>query len=118
MEIRPRRQTGGELLLKSYQTKSVLAMIAMLSDGDMRRLPTVVRNQALVLKGFAGDEVVANFEQEKQRLLGTKTKVVDNTLPGWELDGAGISKKKKRSKGRFLTKEEGDKQQNRKDIKT
>lgn len=90
------------------------------SDGDMKRLPMVLRNQALVLKAFAGDEVVANFEQEKQETARDEDeKVVDNTLPGWgNWTGAGISKKEqKRSKGRFLTKEGGIKQQNRKDIR-
>lgn len=90
------------------------------SNGDVRRLPRAVRNQELILKAFAGDEVVANFEQEKQENARDEDeKVVDNTLPGWgNWTGAGISKKEqKRSKGRFLTTEEGIKQQNRKDLR-
>ncbi|KAI9880455.1 MAG: hypothetical protein M1830_003097 [Pleopsidium flavum] len=87
---------------------------------DMRRLPVIMRNQELVKKAFAGDEVVADFEQEKQDTAQDQDeKVVDLTLPGWgSWTGAGISKKEqKRNKGRFLTKEEGIKKQNRKDLK-
>lgn len=90
------------------------------SDGDTKRLSRVTRNQELVLKAFAGDEVVANFEEEKQETARDEDeKVVDNTLPGWgNWTGAGISKREqKRGKGRFLTKEEGIKQQNRKDLR-
>lgn len=87
---------------------------------DMRRLPIIMRNRELVKKAFAGDEVVGDFEQEKQDIARDQDeKVVDHTLPGWgSWTGAGISKKEqKRTKGRFLTKEEGIKKQNRKDLK-
>ena len=90
------------------------------SDGDTRHSPRAARNQELVLKAFAGDEVVASFEKDKQDTARDEDEqVIDNTLPGWgNWTGAGISKKEqKRNQGRFLTKEEGIKKQNRKDRK-
>ena len=90
------------------------------SDEETEHLPRALRNKELVLKAFAGDEVVASFEQEKQDTARDEDeKVVDNTLPGWgNWTGVGISKKEqKRNKGRFLTKEEGIKKQNRKDLR-
>lgn len=80
--------------------------------------PLVIRNQELVRQAFAGDEVVADFEKEKlQTVQDEEEKVVDNTIPGWgSWTGTGISKKElKRSKGRFLTKEAGIKEEHRKD---
>lgn len=40
-------------------------------DDDTERLPFVLRNQDLVRKAFAGDEVVADFDREKQKLSKT-----------------------------------------------
>lgn len=80
----------------------------------------VIRNQELVRQAFAGDEVVADFEKEKlQTVQDEEEKVVDNTIPGWgSWTGTGISKKElKRSKGRFLTKEAGIKEEHRKDAR-
>ncbi|MCJ1367678.1 hypothetical protein MMC16_006812 [Acarospora aff. strigata] len=88
------------------------------SNGDWSGFPVAMSNQELVKKAFAGDEVVANFDQEKKEIAQDEDeRVVDNTLPGWgNWTGVGISKKEiKRNRGRFLTKEEGTKQQNRKD---
>lgn len=82
--------------------------------------PLVIRNQDLVRQAFAGDEVVADFEKEKfQTIQDEEEKVVDNTIPGWgNWIGAGISKKEqKRSKGRFLRKEAGIKEEHRKDAR-
>ena len=80
--------------------------------------PLVTRNQDLVRQAFAGDEVVADFEKEKfQTIQDEDEKVIDNTIPGWgSWTGTGISKKEqKRSKGRFLRKEAGIKEEYRKD---
>ncbi|KZF24886.1 Utp14-domain-containing protein [Xylona heveae TC161] len=90
------------------------------SEAGNPQLPFVLRNQDLVKKAFAGDEVVADFEDEKKQTAEDEDeKVVDNMLPGWgSWAGAGVSKKQeKRNKGRFLSKEEGIKKDQRKDAK-
>lgn len=87
---------------------------------DAANLPFILRNQNLVHKAFAGDEVVANFEEEKRALVQDEDeKVIDNTLPGWgSWIGAGIGKKAlKRNKGKVLTKVPGTAPETRQDAK-
>lgn len=87
---------------------------------DAANLPFVLRNQDLVRKAFAGDEVVANFEQEKRATIQDEDeKLVDNTLPGWgSWTGAGIGKKaERRNKGKVLTKIPGIVAERRQDAK-
>ena len=89
-------------------------------DGEDLKLPFAIRDQDLIARAFAGDDVVAQFEQEKEELAEEQDdKVIDNTLPGWgSWAGDGISsREKKRNKGRFLTKIEGVKKQDRQDAK-
>ena len=89
------------------------------SDSDSGELPKL-GNQELVQRAFAGDDVVAHFENEKKETVGEEgEQVVDNTLPGWgSWMGEGLSKKERsRSKGRFLTTKEGIKPSDRKDAK-
>ncbi|TAQ89601.1 hypothetical protein B7494_g2093 [Chlorociboria aeruginascens] len=91
------------------------------SDNDSAiRLPFAIRDQELIKRAFAGADVVGEFEAEKRQMVEDEDeKVIDNTLPGWgSWVGDGVSKKDKtRNKGRFLTKSEGVKEQNRKDAK-
>ena len=101
------------------------AASAVMIDGDdeddnTERLPFVLRNQDLVRKAFAGDEVVADFDKEKQQTVEEEQdKIIDNTLPGWGTwTGAGISKKQeKRNKGKVLVKEPGIAKEKRQDAK-
>ena len=89
-------------------------------DDDTGKLPFVLRNQDLVRKAFAGDEIVADFEKEKQQTVeDEQDKMIDNTLPGWgNWTGAGIGKKQqKHNKGRNLTKEPGIAKEKRQDAK-
>ena len=89
-------------------------------DDEAERLPFVLRNQDLVRKAFAGDEVVADFAEEKQQVIkDDEEKTIDNTLPGWgSWTGAGISKKQeKRNKGKVLVKEPGIAKEKRQDAK-
>ena len=84
------------------------------------RMPFVLRNQDLVRKAFAGDEVVADFEKEKAQIMHDEdVKIVDATLLGWgNWTGEGVGKKvQKRNKGRVLKKEEGVAKEKRKDAK-
>lgn len=81
-------------------------------DAAAANLPFVLRNQDLVRKAFAGDDVVAAFAQEKRATIRDEgEKVIDDTLPGWgSWIGPGIGKKAQRrnnnnnKKGRILTK--------------
>ena len=89
-------------------------------DDEAERQPFVLRNQDLVRKAFAGDEVVADFAKEKrQTITDEEEKIVDKTLPGWGTwTGAGITKKQeKRNKGKVLVKEPGIAKEKRQDAK-
>lgn len=89
-------------------------------DEESNRLPFVMRNQDLVRKAFAGDEVLADFQKEKEETMhDEEEKVIDNTLPGWgHWTGAGISKKeRKRNRGKVLVKVGGIQKEKRLDAK-
>ena len=98
---------------------------AMNGDDDQEedgteRLPFVLRNQELVRKAFAGDEVVADFAKEKRQTIKDEAeKVIDNTLPGWGTwTGTGVSKRQeKRNRGRVLVKKPGIAKEKRQDAK-
>ncbi|KAI4240429.1 MAG: hypothetical protein L6R40_005140 [Gallowayella cf. fulva] len=82
--------------------------------------PFVLDNAELVRQAFAGDDVMAKFEKEKeQRMESEDEKVVDKTLTGWgHWTGAGIGKKAQgRNKNRVLSKQEGIPKAQRQDAK-
>ncbi|CAH0016451.1 unnamed protein product [Clonostachys rhizophaga] len=90
------------------------------SDDADQHLPLAIRDQQLVARAFAGEDVVGEFEREKEEVAEQDDdKVIDNTLPGWgSWVGDGVSnREKKRHQGRFLTKVEGIKKNDRKDAK-
>ncbi|KAI9151777.1 U6 small nucleolar RNA-associated protein [Paramyrothecium foliicola] len=93
------------------------------SDSDAaadQHLPMAIRDQELVARAFAGEDVVGQFQREKEEIEeADDDKVVDNTLPGWgSWVGDGVSARElNRHKGRFLTKVEGVKKKDRKDAK-
>jgi len=105
--------------------ESTTALGTVASDGEndddsADKLPFVLRNQDLIRKGFAGDEVVAQFEAEKRATMeDEEEKVIDNTLPGWgSWTGAGIGKKvQKRNKNKVITKQPGIAKEERQDAK-
>ncbi|KAL4941504.1 Utp14 protein-domain-containing protein [Aspergillus oleicola] len=82
-------------------------------------VPVLLKNHDLVKRAFAGDEVVAEFEQEKLDTIEDEgDKVIDETLPGWgSWTGDGVSRKEKKRQRKVLTKVEGIKPENRKDAK-
>lgn len=85
-----------------------------------QHMPLAIRDQALVARAFAGDDVVTEFAHEKDQVAeADDDKIIDNTLPGWgSWVGDGVSgREKKRHQGRFLTKVEGIKKKDRKDAK-
>ncbi|KAL7622367.1 hypothetical protein AAE478_007871 [Parahypoxylon ruwenzoriense] len=90
------------------------------SDDEDSHLPIQFRERDLIEKAFGGLDVVAEFEQEKTAIEEEDDeKIIDNTLPGWGgWVGDGVSsREKKRHQGRFLTKQEGIKKNDRKDAK-
>ncbi|RAL67744.1 hypothetical protein DID88_008477 [Monilinia fructigena] len=98
---------------KSKKPKSKTAQILEASDEDSEddgaiHLPFAIKDQELIKRAFAGADV---DEDEK---------VIDNTIPGWgSWVGDGVSKREKaKNKGRFLTKSEGIKEQNRKEMQS
>ncbi|KAF7955257.1 uncharacterized protein EAE97_000516 [Botrytis byssoidea] len=110
---------------KSKKAKSKTAQILEASDEDSEddgaiHLPFAIKDQELIKRAFAGADVVGDFEAEKKQTIEDEDeKVIDNTIPGWgSWVGDGVSKREKaKNKGRFLTKSEGIKEQNRKDAK-
>jgi U3 small nucleolar RNA-associated protein 14 len=107
---------------KKNSKKSSMLEVSSDESGeeDSAQLPFAVRDQELIKRAFAGADVVGEFEAEKKQTIEDEgEKTIDNTLPGWgSWVGDGLSKKERaRNKGRFLTKTEGIKEQNRKDAK-
>ncbi|KAL8734685.1 MAG: hypothetical protein Q9166_001341 [cf. Caloplaca sp. 2 TL-2023] len=92
-------------------------------DGEVEnqsKKPFVLRNQELVRRAFAGDDVVAEFEKEKEETMQSEDeKVIDKTLAGWgHWTGEGIGKKaQRRNKNRVLSKQEGIPKAQRQDAK-
>ncbi|KAK4034429.1 Utp14 protein-domain-containing protein [Parachaetomium inaequale] len=89
-------------------------------DDDALHLPLAIRDQQLIERAFAGEDVHGQFEEEKAEVAHEDDeKEIDNTLPGWgNWVGDGVSNRdKKRHQGRFITKVEGVKKKDRKDFK-
>lgn len=87
---------------------------------ESSKAPFIHRNQELVRKAFAGDDVVGQFEEEKEeRMQSEDEKMVDMTLAGWgSWIGAGIGRKaQERKQKRFLSKQEGVPRGKRQDAK-
>lgn len=108
----------------SKSGSSSRALTAQADEGDSSdddiHLPLAVRDLELVNRAFGGEDVVAEFEAEKDAIASEDDeKMIDNTMPGWgNWAGEGISKRaQKRSKGRVMTKKEGIKKKDRKDAK-
>lgn len=89
-------------------------------DEDAMHLPLAIRDQQLLQRAFAGEDVAQEFEEEKANIeKEDDEKEIDNTLPGWgSWVGEGVSnREKKRHQGRFITKVEGVKKKDRKDFR-
>ncbi|KAL2150757.1 hypothetical protein VTH82DRAFT_7320 [Thermothelomyces myriococcoides] len=83
-------------------------------------LPLAIRDQKLIERAFAGEDVHGQFDEEKAEIeREDDEKEIDNTLPGWgSWVGEGVSnREKKKHQGRFITKVEGVKKKDRKDFK-
>ncbi|KAK4105175.1 Utp14-domain-containing protein [Parathielavia hyrcaniae] len=89
------------------------------NEADLH-LPMAIRDQKLIERAFAGEDVHGQFEEEKAEMeKEDDEKEIDNTLPGWgNWVGEGVSnREKRRHQGRFITKVEGVKKKDRKDFK-
>lgn len=90
-------------------------------DDEGLDLDVVHRNQALTAKGFAGDDVAAEFNREKKAIIAEEeSSETVNYLPGWGAwAGDGMSKaEQKRNKGfKTVIKKEGIDANKRKDKK-
>ncbi|TLS23909.1 hypothetical protein PpBr36_08140 [Pyricularia pennisetigena] len=82
-------------------------------------MPLGILDKELADRAFAGEDLVASFEQEKTAVEEEDDdKVIDNTLPGWgSWGGAGVSNRQRKNQKKFLTKVEGVKKKDRKDAK-
>ncbi|KAH0544375.1 hypothetical protein FGG08_001516 [Glutinoglossum americanum] len=90
------------------------------SEDAHLNVPVSIKDQELMKRAFAGDDVVEEFEKEKKKTIhDEEEKIIDNSLPGWgNWTGAGVSKKEeKRNKGKVLSKVEGIKEGKRRDAK-
>jgi U3 small nucleolar RNA-associated protein 14 len=111
---------GPPLKAKASQARESNDSDADSDEGEDLHLPLAIRDQELVARAFAGEDVVGEFEREKAQMEEEDDdKVIDNTLPGWgSWVGDGVSSRDlKRNQGRFLTKVEGVKKKDRKDAK-
>lgn len=123
-QVSPCDAGGEENLLNNFkkaQPSADLKVVETESEDESDvRLPFIMRNQDLIRRAFAGDDVVAEFEKEKMSTVHEEEeKTVDSTLPGWgNWTGAGISKKEqKRNKGKVLMKQAGIRRTERQDAK-
>lgn len=91
------------------------------SSDDEIHLPLALRDHELVDRAFAGEDVAAEFEEEKAAIMSEDDeKTINTTMPGWgSWTGDGISKRaQKRNKGKVTTtKKAGIKKKDRKDAK-
>ncbi|KAJ4424884.1 hypothetical protein N0V82_000387 [Gnomoniopsis sp. IMI 355080] len=91
------------------------------SSDDEIHLPLALRDHELVDRAFAGEDVAAEFEEEKAAIMSEDDeKIINTTMPGWgSWTGDGISKRAlKRNKGKVTTtKKAGIKKKDRKDAK-
>ncbi|KAG7192070.1 uncharacterized protein KQ657_002430 [Scheffersomyces spartinae] len=73
-------------------------------DGDVR----VFKQQDLIKQAFAGDDVVNEFEREKQQVIEDEDdKEEDLTLPGWGDWAGGLNKNKKNKRRKIIKKIDG-----------
>ncbi|KAK3316155.1 Utp14 protein-domain-containing protein [Apodospora peruviana] len=105
---------------KNSQSSTTTDVREESDDEDAVHLPMAIRDQELIKRAFAGEDVVGEFEREKGEIeKEDDDKEIDNTLPGWgSWVGEGVSKREQaRHQGRFMTKIEGVNKKDRKDFK-
>ncbi|KAK9385219.1 small-subunit processome [Lipomyces mesembrius] len=89
--------------------------VMMVHKGGRRAKPAEFVQRELVKRAFAGDDVVREFQEEKQKTVEDEgDKEVDVTLPGW---GSWTGKGVRKSQKKFIQKVEGINAKNRQDSK-
>ncbi|KAM5475989.1 hypothetical protein MauCBS54593_000672 [Microsporum audouinii] len=88
-------------------------------DEDEPNMPVLLKNEELIKRAFAGDEVLETFNKEKKQTVEEEgDRVVEDTLPGWgSWAGAGLSRSEKKQVKRTFTTIEGISAEKRKDAK-
>ncbi|EFR00062.1 hypothetical protein MGYG_03069 [Nannizzia gypsea CBS 118893] len=88
-------------------------------DEDNAGMPVLLKNEELIRRAFAGDEVLETFRKEKKQTVEEEDdKVVEDTLPGWgSWAGAGLSRSDKKRVQRTFTTVRGISAEKRKDAK-
>ncbi|KAK4147523.1 Utp14 protein-domain-containing protein [Dichotomopilus funicola] len=118
---KPKAKSHATPAITTSTTDGTVATAAEDSEeDDALHLPMAIRDQHLIERAFAGEDVHGQFEEEKAEMeQEDDEKEVDNTLPGWgNWVGDGVSnREKKKHQGRFVTKVEGVKKKDRKDYK-
>ncbi|CAI4642988.1 BAF_collapsed_G0043750.mRNA.1.CDS.1 [Saccharomyces cerevisiae] len=77
------------------------------SDNEQGDNVFMFKQQDVIAEAFAGDDVVAEFQEEKKRVIDDEDdKEVDTTLPGWG-EWAGAGSKPKNKKRKFIKKVKG-----------
>ncbi|CAD6638554.1 CEI_1a_G0039280.mRNA.1.CDS.1 [Saccharomyces cerevisiae] len=77
------------------------------SDNEQGDNVFMFKQQDVIAEAFAGDDVVAEFQEEKKRVIDDEDdKEVDTTLPGWG-EWAGAGSKPKHKKRKFIKKVKG-----------
>ncbi|CAK9437532.1 uncharacterized protein LODBEIA_P19100 [Lodderomyces beijingensis] len=79
------------------------------SDIETSAVPQMFKQKELIKEAFVGDDVVAEFENEKKRMIEDEDdKEEDLTLPGWgDWVGGGANSKPNRKKQKFVRKIDG-----------
>lgn len=122
--------TGEDAIIDMNETLQMVDPLASDSEGDgdaegNAEDDTMIRGKGklmsfkqkeLVKRAFSGDDVVADFQDEKKRKIEEEgDKEVDVTIPGWGSWGGNGSKQNKKKK--FTKHVEGIKEKKRKDAK-
>ncbi|CAI5756168.1 unnamed protein product [Candida verbasci] len=83
------------------------SMVFQNEEDEDEEAPQMFKQKDLIKQAFAGDDVVAEFENEKKRVIEDEDdKEEDVTLPGWG-DWAGGSLRKNNKKRKFIRKVDG-----------
>ncbi|KAI0155163.1 Utp14-domain-containing protein [Xylariaceae sp. FL1272] len=87
------------------------------SDDEDQHLLVQMRDQEILDKAFGGEDVLAQFQEEKDDIMAEDDeKTIETTLPGWgSWVGEGVSNRSKKNVHRIVTKKDGVKPEDRRD---
>ena len=117
----PKPLANGRKSAQKLEIRTEITSDGISSDSEedeMIQMPSLLPNQELIRQAFAGDDVVADFEKEKEETVHQEEeKLIDDTLPGWgNWTGSGVSNKaQKHRKDKILVKTDGVRREKRQD---